>query len=316
MANGTKLWSNLPGSVQSADIPEITVFLQRKLATDDEWPDLYVRQDATGAWVPAGNADGSVGAVAWTSRMEQASDDSNRYTYSIASPGDNTNGSSGETLPAFDEDGNLYQYRAREVMVGLLDTPGYLQTDDVANVNFAQDTYVDGTGQVYDIRHGQTGSFYINNVYDATKGSLTVKKLFGGRDVGDAYPDVEFVLYRQYEGEGGLSSPERVAAGTITAEELKQAEADGSDATYTFEGLEAIRSQRSVLALLRGGGLHRRLRHAGGSGRFGSGGGRVWRRRSRRRRRGLAARREGRRHVDGGCGNVRRRWRARVRHGR
>ena len=86
--------------------------------------------------------------------MEQASDDSNRYTYSIASPGDNTNGSSGETLPAFDEDGNLYQYRAREVMVGLLDTPGYLQTDDVANVNFAQDTYVDGTGQVYDIRHG------------------------------------------------------------------------------------------------------------------------------------------------------------------
>ncbi len=129
VANGTKLWSNLPGSVQSADIPEITVFLQRKLATDDEWPDLYVRQDATGAWVPAGNADGSVGAVAWTSRMEQASDDSNRYTYSIASPGDNTNGSSGETLPAFDEDGNLYQYRAREVMVGLLDTPGYLQTD-------------------------------------------------------------------------------------------------------------------------------------------------------------------------------------------
>ena len=238
VANGTKLWSNLPGSVQSADIPEITVFLQRKLATDDEWPDLYVRQDATGAWVPAGNADGSVGAVAWTSRMEQASDDSNRYTYSIASPGDNTNGSSGETLPAFDEDGNLYQYRAREVMVGLLDTPGYLQTNDVANVNFAQDTYVDGTGQVYDIRHGQTGSFYINNVYDATKGSLTVKKLFGGRDVGDAYPDVEFVLYRQYEGERGLSSPERVAAGAITAEELKQAEADGTDATYTFEGLE------------------------------------------------------------------------------
>ena len=49
---------------------------------------------------------------------------------------------------------------------------------------------------------------------------------------------MEFVLYRQYEGERGLSSPERVAAGAITAEELKQAEADGTDATYTFEGLE------------------------------------------------------------------------------
>ena len=94
VANGTKLWSNLPGSVQSADIPEIVVFLQRKLATDDEWPDLYVERDASGAWVPAENADGSVGAVAWTSRMEQAPGDGNRYTYSIASPGDNSNGPS------------------------------------------------------------------------------------------------------------------------------------------------------------------------------------------------------------------------------
>ena len=88
--------------------------------------------------------------------------------------------------------------------------------------------------KVFTIRHGNTGSFFINNVYDADKGKLTVKKLFDGRAENDHYPDVEFVLYRQYKTSSGSSSDaERVATGVIKADEF----AAGKD-SYTFENLD------------------------------------------------------------------------------
>ena len=235
VANGTKLWTNLPGSFPADDLPKITVFLQQKLASDEaSWPALRVKWEGD-SLVPVGN-----GAVAWMSQLTPAGN--NQYSYRIEHTGDNTaEDSTGDALPLYDENGNLYEYRAREVMVGLLGTPGYIDVDEVGDVDFSQysqdgseDDDSNNSNKVFTIRHGNTGSFFINNVYDADKGKLTVKKLLDGRAAGDHYPDVEFVLYRQYETHNGsLSEAERVATGVIKADEFTA----GED-SYTFEDLD------------------------------------------------------------------------------
>lgn len=230
-ANGTKLWENIPGNVDQADLPEITVYLQQKLATAAEWDDMYVTD------VDARKLSGT---VASTSDLTEVT--TNQYSYSITTDYD------GDPLPRYNEDGELYQYRAVEIAWGLLDQPGGFTEDDLKDVNFA-DLRDDATGEgaalggVFAIQHGDTGSFLLRNVYDAEKGKLTVKKLFDGRDADETlYPDVTFNVYRYYVGsDGNASRAARVASHTLTQADFLASTAgeDGNrSASYTFDNLE------------------------------------------------------------------------------
>lgn len=238
VANGTKLWENIPGNVEQDDLPAITVYLQQKLASDAEWPNMFVEDIGTKK---------VSGTVASTDQLKR--DENNQYSYTI------TEDYQGNPLPRYDADGNLYQYRAVEIAWGLLDQPGGFTADDITGINLTpirdgkDQTGTDLTGKVFMIQHGETGSFLLRNVYstNSEKGNLTVKKLFSGRDANDPYPDVTFNVYRYYitgqdeHGQTEHSAPALVASHTITGDEFKAASGSGdgnNSLTYTFENLE------------------------------------------------------------------------------
>ena len=50
VAQGTKLWENIPGNVSQNDLPAVTIYLQQKLASDDTWPEAYATQNSDGTW--------------------------------------------------------------------------------------------------------------------------------------------------------------------------------------------------------------------------------------------------------------------------
>ena len=235
VATGTKLWENIPGRFEQSDLPEITVYLQRKLANEGTWPALYLQKNEEGAWSV------KEGAVAETSSLNEVTN--NQYTYEIST------GYNGEELPRYDADGNLYEYRAVEVIWGLYDQPGGFTDDaldpdhDGISIDIAKDGESENsslTGAAYTIQHGETGSFLLRNVYNSEKGDLTVKKLFAGREADDEYPDVTFDVYRYYVGEDGKSTPEFVASHTLTNSDFSTSTgADGNNsATYTFNDLD------------------------------------------------------------------------------
>lgn len=242
-AKGTKLWENIPGNVLQADLPEVTVYLQQKLANDAEWPDMYLQKDDSGNWVVK---EGS--AVAETSELTETA--TNQYTYTITEDYD------GEELPRYDENGNLYEYRAVEVIWGLYNqTGGFTDKEldpegDGTSINLTDIRDADGTNNplnkhIFVIQHGETGSFLLRNIYSThtDKGNLTVKKLFDGRDAADSiYPDVTYTVYRYYmTGEGKKSEAQAVASHTITQRDFQKSQegAEGNrSATYTFENLE------------------------------------------------------------------------------
>ena len=233
VAQGTKLWENIPGNVSQKDLPAVTIYLQQKLASDDAWPEAYATQNSDGTWKVSGT-------VASTDQLVM--DANNQYSYTI------TTGEDGNALPRFDDEGNRYEYRALEVVWGLLDQPGGFTANDIQGVNLSEvrdgNSSTDLTGAVYVIEHGETGSFLLRNIYRGNEtGNLTVKKLFDGRDQGDAYPDVTFEVYRYYQGYEGVedaqSPVELVASHTISASEFAAGGDGGNNsASYTFEDLD------------------------------------------------------------------------------
>lgn len=229
VANGTKLWENVPGNMVQGDLPEMTVYLQQKLSTDDEWPEM--KADAETREVS--------GTVASTSDLKPTAN--NQYTYTINAD------YQGKPLPRYDEYGNRYEYRAVEIIWGLLDQPGGFTAEEIENADLS-DIHENGDsagllGAVFVIQHGETGSFLLRNVYDGASGKLTVKKLFDGREASDTlYPDVTFNVYRYYLTEDGTPSPvARAASHTLTQADFEASsagEAGNRSATYTFEDLE------------------------------------------------------------------------------
>lgn len=99
---GTKLWENISGNVAQGDLPEITVYLQRKLASDAQWPEMIAtKNEADGSWSVSN-------AINETSELTRVT--TNQYTFSI------TTDHEGNALPRYDEYGNLYEYRTVEVI--------------------------------------------------------------------------------------------------------------------------------------------------------------------------------------------------------
>lgn len=84
VARGTKLWENVPGNVAQADLPELTVYIQQRVAGDQGWPSLKFETNNEGNWQ---FADGT-NAIAWTSDL--VSQGNNQYTYRLAYTGENT----------------------------------------------------------------------------------------------------------------------------------------------------------------------------------------------------------------------------------
>lgn len=244
VANGTKLWSNVPGNVvQSAsgnDLPEITIYLQRRVAGETSWPELSFTVNDDGTWA---FAEGGDGAVAWTSELTYVTN--NQYSYKLTheeANGADPENEDGKPLDRYTSDGKIYECRAIEVAWGLMDQPGGFTANEIEGVNVAdpdgEQTSVKG---VYVIEHGETGSFRINNVYQSDKGNLTVKKHFTGRAEGDLYPATTFDVYRFYETADGTSSDaELVDSKTFSSEELAGLTNNSANGTFThtFEDLD------------------------------------------------------------------------------
>ena len=152
VANGTKIWQNVPGDFNlNADMPEITVYLQRRLASatgDWDTPKIVKKGE--------GNYTGNEDTVIWNSEDSAASDygvvkkcadGSEIVAYTVTFKKDSNNqwsyqlwhvGLNGENddatkdrLPKYDENGNLYQYRALEAMWGLYGSDGWDGTKDI-----------------------------------------------------------------------------------------------------------------------------------------------------------------------------------------
>ncbi len=266
VAQGTKLWEDIPGNVGQGDagttlaqndLPEVTVYLQRRVQGETEWPSLKFQTDDQGNWTFVEGAE----AVAWTSELTQVT--RNQYTYTMTHTGANTSadldaGSFPEgatALPRYTADGELYEYRAIEVPWGLLNEPGGPTTDFINTTDFSElrDSDDDSIG-IYVIEHGETGSFLIHNVYTSPTGSLTVQKHFTGREAGDLYPDTTFDVYRYYVRDDGTPSEHdlvdtvtltnnMLATPTTTDDANPKVAQNGVDtanntAVYTFDDLE------------------------------------------------------------------------------
>lgn len=260
VARGTKLWEDVPGNVvqtaDRSDLPQITVYLQRRLPGED-WPLLKFDVTADGTWSIVNNGEGkNPGAIAWTSDLTYET--ANQYSYTIQYEGPNTAGQTeGTPLDRYTDKGEMYEYRAIEVTWGLLGQPGGFTAADVEKTDFSQlrDGKESPLPGVVVIDHGETGSFRLQNTYDSPTGSLTVKKLFAGRDADDLYPSTTFDVYRYYVNEQGQkSTAERVATATrtLTNAELSAATTDenanprvtasnpagNNTAEYTFDDLD------------------------------------------------------------------------------
>ena len=105
---------NVPGNVDQGDLPKVTIYLQQKLAGDENaWGSMVAHKNDDGTWTVDG-------AIAQTSELYPEAN--NQYTYTIDHTGDNVAGSEvtdDNALPRYDENGNLYEYRAIEVIWGL-----------------------------------------------------------------------------------------------------------------------------------------------------------------------------------------------------
>lgn len=269
VARGTKLWEDVPANVNqgatgtmltATDLPEITVYLQQRVQGEDTWPSLRFKVAEDGSWSFADGAE----AIAWTSDLEQVT--TNQYSYSMAHTRANTTESvaaaidedgpvlsTGEDLlPRYTEDGKIYQYRAVEVVWGLVGQPGGPTAEEIERIDFSKlrDSDDDSIG-IYVIEHGETGSFLINNIYTSETGSLTVQKHYTGRDAGDLYPETTFDVYRYYvNADGDKSDAALVDSVTLTNDMLKEngEQLDGltvenagketTTAQYTFSGLD------------------------------------------------------------------------------
>ena len=214
---GTKIWSNVPGIVDDADLPYISVYLQRRLADEDypttypnatsaEWSDPKVKSVDTGSRTYTletyadsnGNKseiqDGAT-VLAWTHKVVQTG--KNTYTYTFTNYGDNTGitqnaGGTGSdswgnpapadpvVLPRYDQYGRRYEYRTREVIDGLIDwgRVGAAIPGGVTFTELQKGANESLYNKVYDVTHGETTSFSMTNVYEPQKGKLTVKKVY------------------------------------------------------------------------------------------------------------------------------------------
>lgn len=269
VANGTKLWEDVPGIADGEDLPEVLVIIQRRpvraAGQEVAWPSVFLNRNEDGTWDPVADEEtenGANGAIAWTRNLEYVN--GNTYSFEIDHKGLNSSGDAdtGDALERYNDDGELYEYRAVEVIVGLIGTPALDGTDwndpgKVGSIDLS-DLYGNHDNNVYIVQHGETGSFMLRNVYEPTDGSLTVKKLFDGqRQEGDVYPDVTYTLYRTFEHEDdSTSEPELVAEHTVTGEQFAAAAAaaagpegaagdtgglvytDDGGFAYTFEGLD------------------------------------------------------------------------------
>lgn len=249
VAQGTKLWESMPGDVAQADLPAITIYLQQKKAGDQNWPELTFTKGENGSWTPG---EGQV--VAWTSTLNRVT--TNQYSYTITHVGENgpdPTHESGDTLPRYDADGNLYEYRAIEVPWGLYGQPGGfddsalgLQNGVTKDLSYIHDQ--ESKLGVITIRHGATGSFLVSNIYSSDKGNLTVQKHFTGRDENDRYPNTTFDVYRYYiDSKGNQSTPTLVDSHTLTHDEMTgnggenpviTANGANNTAQYTFTNLD------------------------------------------------------------------------------
>lgn len=259
VARGTKLWENVPGNVAQADLPELTVYIQQRVAGEDTWPSLKFATDNEGNWQ---FADGT-NAIAWTSDL--VSQGNNQYTYRLAYAGENTEEGvtaaldkdsptlpeGAELLPRYTEDGELYEYRAIEVPWGLLNQPGGPTTEFINNTDFCElrDSDDDSIG-TYVIEHGETGSFLLRNIYTSETGSLTVQKHYTGRDAGDLYPATTFDVYRYYiNDEGVKSAAALVDSVTLRNDMLKQGATQTPGLTITDAGEETTTAQYTFSGL-------------------------------------------------------------------
>ena len=197
----------------------------------------------------------------------------NQYSYTLTHTGENTAESAAEAideanptlpegaelLPRYTDDGRLYEYRAIEVVWGLLDQPGGFTPEWIqsggenggpADFSAIRDSEEDSMG-IYVIEHGETGSFLISNIYSSPTGNLTVQKHYTGREAGDRYPDTTFDVYRYYvRADGSQSDAALVDSVTLTNDMLKAgaeqtqglkvtgAGEAATTAQYTFSGLD------------------------------------------------------------------------------
>lgn len=258
-AEGEKHWANVPYGFDDVDLPDISVYLQRRLANGsyDEsgawqkgdpvaWSDLVITETEDGGYAvqrvdsaasAQGVADGKT-AVAWTKKLTK---NDQGYSYSITQYGENGDdieASAENDLPKYDRNGHLYEYRAVEVIDGLANKPGGFTANDLTNTSagFA-------AGKVYWVQQGIPGSSLITNTYASEKGKLTVKKLYDGLDAGDKVPDTTFTLYRYYVTKDGTKSDAQpVATHTLSAGDVVlSAGGDGAttgEGSYTFDNVD------------------------------------------------------------------------------
>ncbi len=284
--NGTKIWENLPADY-TGDLPTISIFLQRRLAQSDRahdegWDGLNVTiasgDGITGAGYDVahytvgdlvGSDDTSV--VAWTTLSGQTSSKTTqRFEMSVY--GDNSDGAAeGATrLPLYDEDGNRYEFYAREIMDGLIqnedgDPKGGFTLQELVNIKDGENNCY--TGPIIETS-GIGSSFRMKNTFKDVEqhGRLSVTKTFSGRADGDKFPTVTFTLYRAVDdgsddpdwtkvGEKSLdtSKLDTNGTGTVDFDDLDIYAPDGSFYQYkvaekSINGYETYAAKGSSVA--------------------------------------------------------------------
>ena len=174
---GQKVWSNLPGSYPSDDLPKVTFALAQKLGDQ-----VVVEEYATvtvGGW-------------------DQLSTSGGAYSFSIAYKGENnSNGDyvgSGEDerLPRYDEHGNMYSYELYEKSIVWQGPDEDLEEEKVFDFATASNSY-----RIENIYRPATGSIAFDKILYIPKG-----------DDGEplAYPGVKFQVSRSYTKNAGVSS--------------------------------------------------------------------------------------------------------------
>ena len=252
--SGQKVWGNFPGEYVRADLPKISVYVQRRVANSDTaWqnPHFTAADNAQGYTIDdmasATGTDVADGKTVLAATHDLTYISAGKFSFAMKYYGTNTTGSdgtiSGETgaveLPKYDANGNLYEYRTIEVVDGLLSTdsnpvPGGFTLDELNNST--TDIAKGNPDKVFVTSSGDGSSYTINNNYGASTGKLTVKKIFDGYTTGDKFSDLTYTLYRYYikSSDGTHSPTEKVATKTLEAGNIGE---DGTG-TVDFENVE------------------------------------------------------------------------------